>query len=62
MSDADKTAAVWLQNDAGYLYRWARQYRDNGDVWMAVKAQEGAAWSSKIARIRMGIEAAEGAS
>lgn len=54
----DMDAAIWLQKDAAYLYRWAATYRDAGDKWLAREVQANAAYSSKLARERMGIEAA----
>jgi hypothetical protein len=56
--DADSEAAIWLQRDAEHLYRWARQYAADpspGQLWVACKVQENAAYSARLARERMGV-------
>lgn len=58
----NKAAAIWLQNDAEFLYRCAAAYRSEGNEWMASQVQENAAYSAKLARERMGLEAAGSAS
>ena len=54
-------AAIWFQEDAEYLYRSARQYRDAGDNWMAARVQENAAHSAALARAELEILTAAGA-
>ena len=58
MADDDKDAAIWLQNDAAYLYRCADAARAAGDAWLASRVQDNAAHSAKLARERMGMESA----
>lgn len=56
---ANKEAAIWLQNDASYLYNEASNARDSGKPasdFVATKIQENAAHSAKLARQELGIE------
>lgn len=57
----DIDAAIWLQQDAAYLYAQAREKQDHpslASTWLACRNQEAAAHSSKLARQLMGIESA----
>jgi hypothetical protein len=45
-----RDAAVWLQNDAAYLYRCADLYRADGKNWVATQVQQSAAHSASLAR------------
>lgn len=47
---AIQEAIEWLVNDARYLARCARVYRQRGDVWLAEKVRANAAHSLKVAR------------
>ena len=54
-------AAIWLQQDAAYLYAQARDKQAIDSItstWLACRNQEAAAHSSKLARQLMGIESA----
>ena len=51
MSHTELTeAATWLQEDAAYLYRQARIFRDAGNDFLATRVQENAAHSAALAR------------
>ena len=51
LSHAELTeAATWLQEDAAYLYRQARIFRDAGNDFLATQVQENAAHSAGLAR------------
>jgi len=52
----DLDEAIWLQIDAEYLYRKAEHFRSQGKHWIAVKIQDNAAVSARLAREVMGIE------
>jgi hypothetical protein len=52
----DEEHVIWLQVDAAHLYSWARKYTDQGQAWLAVKVQENAANSARLARIALSIE------
>jgi hypothetical protein len=54
-------AAIWLQEDAEYLYGCARRYRDAADNWMAARVQENAAHSAALARAEVEAITAAGA-
>lgn len=47
-------AAIWLQNDAQYLYRMARVHRDTGNKFCAAQVQDNAAHSASLARAALG--------
>ena len=52
--------AIWLQNDAAYLYGEAVKARDSGkpaSAWVAARIQDSAAHSARLAREIMCIEA-----
>ena len=54
MSQTELTeAAVWLQEDAAYLYLKARSFRDAGNDFLATQVQENAAHSAGLARAAM---------
>lgn len=60
MSEAAKAATIWLQQDSRDLYRAANTFRERGrpvDRMIAIKVQESAAHSSRLARMEMGVEA-----
>lgn len=60
MNKYNKAGVTWFQNDAAYLYEWARIYRDRGqfvDLWLAARVQENAAHSARMARLGLGLEA-----
>lgn len=55
----DIDAALWLQQDAAYLYAHARAKQGDASLvarWLACKEQEAAANSSKWARQLLGVE------
>lgn len=56
MTDEDREAAVWFQIDAAYLHRCADAYREQGDDWLAIRVQNNAAHSARMARHFAGIE------
>jgi hypothetical protein len=60
MSDQLKEeSAAWLQHDAAYLYRMARDYRDRGGIlahWHASLIQNNAAHSARLARQHLGMK------
>jgi hypothetical protein len=44
-------AAIWLQVDAAYLYRFAGQCRDKNNNWVATQIQNNAGHSAELSRI-----------
>lgn len=64
MDENQVQAALWLQEDARYLYAEAAKYRDGGTgryatwthEWLAIKVQNNAAHSARLVRRALGIE------
>jgi hypothetical protein len=59
MGTEQADCAIWLQNDAAYLYREAAKARDSekpASDWVATQIQNNAARSAKLARQAIGIE------
>jgi hypothetical protein len=54
---AQHDEAIWLQNDARYLYLMSGVHRDCGNHWLAKLVQENAAHSAALARAAMGVTA-----
>jgi hypothetical protein len=59
MTHDDRSAAIWLQRDAAYLYAQATKYREQGRAWMATLVQDNAAHSARLARQQIGLEPKE---
>lgn len=59
MNSEQIECAIWLQNDAAYLYGQAAKVRDGGKPasdWVATQTQNNAAHSARLARQAIGLE------